>query len=262
MARKLASARDRLRQLGMERETPEKQLLYLTDLSTRFQRLVSQSIDAKYGSDGIFDNLQLRLATLITERNATFSDELARHGQQYHFTTSQSSSLHDEDLPPALSWEPVDSVPSTSESTFEVRKRTDGGEVEEILHIQESLSVANGKSMALWLCEVYKSSRGFELGTFDSSILGTTMKAQSVKWTAIALGYISDVVTIVHRFIHQALDAICPEQFVKSELFSVLIDGLFERYDRAINQVRFLLDIERTGTPMTLNHYNDNLEKW
>ena len=108
-----------------------------------------------------------------------------------------------------------------------------------------------------------ESSRGFELGTFDSSILATTMKVQTTKWAAIALGYISDIATIVHRFIDRVLQSICSEAQVKSELLSALMDGLTERYHKAIDQVRFLLDVERTGTPMTLNHYfNDTLEKW
>jgi hypothetical protein len=262
-ARKLASARSKLHQLGMERETPEKQLLYLTDLSTRFQRLVSLSVDAKYGSDAIFDNMQFRLATLVSERNATFSDELARHGQEYHFTSSKGPEHTEEDLPPPLLWEPVDSASSEPQATLKVRKMTHSVEIEEVLYAQDSLPVANGKSIALWLRELYKSSRGFELGTFDSSILATTMKVQSTKWTGISLGYISDVVAIVHRFIDQVLDSICPERLVKGELLSVLTDGLFERYSKAIDQVHFLLDVERTGTPMTLNHYfNDNLEKW
>lgn len=262
-ARKLASARSKLHQLGMERETPEKQLLYLTDLSTRFQRLVSLSVDAKYGSDAIFDNMQLRLATLVSERNATFSDELARHGQEYHFTASKSPGQTEEDLPPPLLWESVDSASTEPQATLKIRKTTNSMEIEELLYAQDSLPVANGKSIALWLRELYKSSRGFELGTFDSSILATTMKVQSTKWTGISLGYISDVVAIVHRFMDQVLDSICPERLVKAELFSVLTDGLFERYTKAIDQVHFLLDVERTGTPMTLNHYfNDNLEKW
>lgn len=89
------------------------------------------------------------------------------------------------------------------------------------------------------------------------------MKAQSVKWTDIVLGYISDVVTIVHQFIHGTLASICPERLVKSEFLSVLSDGLFERCQKAMDQVHFLLDVERTGTPMTLNHYfNDSLDKW
>ncbi|KIX04833.1 uncharacterized protein Z518_05704 [Rhinocladiella mackenziei CBS 650.93] len=261
-ARKLTLARGKLSQLGMERETPEKQLLYLTDLATKFQRVVSFSVDAKYGSDAIFDDMQLRLATLISTRNVTFSDDLSRHGQEYCFTTSENLRDTDGDSPPPLSWESVDSDSSEREETFETRKLTDSVDVEEILQAQESFSTMNGKSIARWLREVYTSSRGFELGTFDSSILATTMKVQSTKWTGIALGYISDVVAIVHRFIDRVLDSICHERLVKSELLSVLMDGLLERYSKAIDHVRFLLDVERVGTPMTLNHYfTDNLEK-
>ena len=44
---------------------------------------------------------------------------------------------------------------------------------------------------------------------------------------------------------------------------NVLMADLTKRYVKAINQVKFLLEVERGGTPMTLNHYfNDNLEKW
>ena len=266
MTRKLNSAREALQQLGMERETSEKQLLYLTGLSTYFQRLVTLSIDAKYGSHEIFQDKHMRLATLISERNMTFSEELALYGQRYHFSTSKGSGQVDEDLPPALSWNvPADDNDESfsPEATFEVRKLTDCGEIEDILHDQESVSVTNVRPIAIWLREVYQSSRGFELGTFDSSILATTMKAQSVKWTDIALGYISDIVAIVHQFIHGVLESICPERLVKFELLSILSDGLSERYQKAIDQVRFLLKVERMGTPMTLNHYfNDNLEKW
>ena len=85
------------------------------------------------------------------------------------------------------------------------------------------------------------------------------MKLQSTKWTSIALGYISDIVTLVHRFIDRALTKICPD--VKATLLSNLTEGLFERYSKAVGQVRFLLDVERAGTPITLNYYfNDNLE--
>ena len=53
--------------------------------------------------------------------------------------------------------------------------------IEDILHCNEAVSIANGSSIAFWLRQVYESSRGFELGTFDSSILATTMKIQSKK---------------------------------------------------------------------------------
>jgi hypothetical protein len=77
---------------------------------------------------------------------------------------------------------------------------------------------------------MYESSRGFALGTFDSSILATTMKVQTTKWAAISLGYISNIATIVHRFIDRVLQSICSDIHVKSELLSVLMGGLIERY--------------------------------
>lgn len=48
---------------------------------------------------------------------------------------------------------------------------------------------------------------------------------------------------------------------VESELLSALWDGLFEVSANAVQHVRFLLNIELVGTPMTLNHYfNDNIQ--
>jgi hypothetical protein len=259
----MSFARTQIQQLGMERETPEKQLIYLTDLSTQFQRMVTLSVDAKYGSSVMFDNLELRLATLVTARNATFSDDMSRRGQEFRFSASETQEQAEANLPPALTWNQKDDVDANDETMFDIRKHADCIDIEDLLHAQESFSAANGRPIAHWLRETYESSRGFELGTFDSSILATTMKVQTTKWAAIALGYISDVATIVHRFIDQVLQSICTEIHVKSELLSALMDGLIERYNKAIDQVRFLLDVERTGTPMTLNHYfNDTLEKW
>lgn len=237
--------------------------MYLTELCTKFQRLVSLSVDAKYGSDAAFDEAALRLATLVSERNATFSDDLAKHGQEYRFTSQESGFNESEhNLPPPLSWTTLDKGPMP-EAKIIARKFDDIDDLEELLPERERPLASNGESIAHWLREVYKSSRGFELATFDSSILGATMKSQSTKWTALVLGYIRDVVVVVHRSIDQTLEKICPDRLVKSELPSVLMDGLFERYHKAIEQVQFLLSVERTGTPMTLNHYfNDNLEKW
>ena len=86
---------------------------------------MSLSVDAKYGSDEIFDNCELRLATRISERNVIFSDELARYGQALRFSTSRDPAQADDDLPPALSWDTVDGVSSKPEATFEVRRLTD-----------------------------------------------------------------------------------------------------------------------------------------
>lgn len=89
------------------------------------------------------------------------------------------------------------------------------------------------------------------------------MKKQSTKWSHISLGYVSDVVVIIHRFVTTALDSLYYDDAMKTALFNTLADGLLVPYKGAIEQVQFLLEVERNGIPMTTNHYfNDNLKKW
>jgi predicted NBD/HSP70 family sugar kinase len=100
------------------------------------------------------------------------------------------------------------------------------------------------------------------MGTFDPSLLVTMMREQSKKWKSIALGYISDVATHVHRFITNLLRLICPDARVLGGLISLLMDDLLEQYKKAVAQVEFVLQVELPKS-VTQNHYfNDNLEKW
>ena len=110
--------------------------------------------------------------------------------------------------------------------------------------------------------EVYKSSRGFELGTFDASLLPIVWKKQSLNWEALALGYLSDIVDIIHTFTMELLAGLCGDDRVSREVSNILLDALLERYRTAMDHTRFLLKVERDGTPLTTNHYfAENLEK-
>jgi hypothetical protein len=76
------------------------------------------------------------------------------------------------------------------------------------------------------------------------------------------LGYVSDVIVLVHRFITTAIKAIVPDDLMAYSLFCILQDSLQHQYKRAIEQVDFLLHIEPSGTLLTTYHYfNENLEK-
>lgn len=89
------------------------------------------------------------------------------------------------------------------------------------------------------------------------------MKLQSGKWQSLALGYISDIVVITHRFVTDLLDVLCPISRVRHGIESLLMDSLIEKYSKAVSHVKFLLEIELNGTPATLiHHFNDNLQKW
>lgn len=112
-----------------------------------------------------------------------------------------------------------------------------------------------------WLSELYKGSRGFELGTFDKNLLSRTMKAQSAKWQPLAHGYILDVIHLAHCFVTTLLRHVCPTARVREGIMSVLMEPLLDIYRRALDQVQFVLSVEHSN-PQTINHYfNDNLEK-
>jgi hypothetical protein len=108
--------------------------------------------------------------------------------------------------------------------------------------------------------QVYDASRGYEMGTFDPSLLVITMGEQSKNWSSITRGYISDVATALHRFIINLLQYICADERVLGGLIPLLMEGLLEQYRKAFTQVTFILQVE-LSKPMTQNHYfNDNLE--
>lgn len=89
------------------------------------------------------------------------------------------------------------------------------------------------------------------------------MHKQSEKWPRYAMGYIGDIITAVHAYIVKALQLLCPDRQVVRGLLAAITEGLQAGYQRAVDQVKFVLSVERNGTPMTLNHYfNDNLQKW
>jgi hypothetical protein len=258
---------------------------YLIDIASRFQEVVSLALDAKYWGDDIFDlHHNLRLATLMVSRSEAFSEMIQKSGHTYHFETavstsrSEASSKKARKTPQLFQFESVTEAPASPTwkarvdkeaemgvcpTLFATRLNKDHEDIEDILFDNEELASPESQGILQWLTNVYRSSRGFELGTFDPSLLAITMREQSKRWNSIATGYISDAVTIVHNFVVELLQLICPDTRVRNGLTSLLMDGLLERYKKAITQVQFVLEVERSKKPATQNHYfNDTLEKW
>ena len=166
-----------------------------------------------------------------------------------------------------LASDPAPAPPNTEkegdEEIANVRYEEDHRQLDDITHGDYDIPLPKDTGIKAWLRKEYESSRGFELGTFDASLLPIVWKKQSVNWNALALGYISDVVSIVHDFIDKLLAKLCPDTRVLRELQSVLSEKLMERYKRGIDHTKWLLSVERSGMPLTANHYfADNLEKW
>ncbi|KAK4546242.1 hypothetical protein LTR36_002379 [Oleoguttula mirabilis] len=249
---RLNSRRRRLSDLGPERKGAAEQMAHLTKLATRFQRIVSLALGANYGADDVFiTDSALRIAPAVMARMKIFSDEMTTYGQAHSFLPQDGLS------PPVKA-----TTSSPDKKSFDIRKEDDLEALVDILHPQDSLPQPKTGEIKTWLLEVFQGNRGFELGTFNASILATAMKVQSSKWMDISLGHVSDVIVMVHRFITTALASICNDRDIRDAIINSIYEDLIRRYQKAANSTKFLLEVENSDTPMTLNHYfNDNLQK-
>lgn len=163
------------------------QTKYLTDIATRFQEVASLALDARYCGDEIFEQRpNLSLATHIVDRSKTFSKSVEMRGHTYEFKVGGTSGK--------VKWEEPSRIERNIFATRVVKAHDD---IEDILHEKEEISLPSTQGIHEWLTRVYRASRGFELGTFDPSLLAITIREQSKNWNGLALGYISDAITIV-----------------------------------------------------------------
>ncbi|KAI4175456.1 MAG: hypothetical protein LQ343_001656 [Gyalolechia ehrenbergii] len=244
----------KLAAMGPYRETRVQQHRYLLDLATKFQGMTTQALDSHYEHDDIFDvKPSLRLATAVVDRNASFSNDVWHHGHTMEFTRGLGS---DEE---GLSSKEATADSESSNAMVKTRYHVVSNDLDDIL-VNEQVRAGPEKGIMEWLENVYRSFRGFEMGTFHTSLMPIMWKKQSAKWDKLALGYASDIVSITHTYICDLLKEICEDDRVRGGLLSIMMDQLTERYKRAIDHTRFILQVERT--PMTANHYfADNLEK-
>ncbi|GME23909.1 putative interferon-induced gtp-binding protein mx1 protein [Neofusicoccum parvum] len=288
-----------LENLGPKRDTVAKQSKFLIDMGMRFQAMASHALDANYGVDDAFaEHSALKIATRVVSRNEKLAGDFARYGHTYLFDEHDEDGANKLELPApktaqyyasskkkprkgleAQIWASLDNehfdtapAPPTEEepalnhevpeAVCEVRVITASEDIDDMLHENERIHAPKPSGITRWLTETYQHSRGFELASFNPRLVSTAMKEQSRNWDALSLGYISDVVAITHSFITTLLQLICPDRRVRENLHSILEDHLNERYRKAFDQVRFILQVERSGAPATMNHYFvDNLEK-
>ena len=214
---------------------------------------------AEYGSDGIFEVLtNLRLATKLVSRNEEFARDMEKFGHQYQF--QKDPSREQNAIGNLFPQEPS----TEEESNYIITRRiANAFELDDILFAKDQLAGPSSLDILDWLKSMHNNSRGFELGTFASSLLLAAMRQQASKWKAMASGYTSDAIALVHDFITTLLQSLCGDDQVSERLLNLLLDSLLEKYSKSLEQVNFLVDVELSGVPVTLNHYfNDNLEKW
>ncbi|CAK47954.1 hypothetical protein M747DRAFT_264994 [Aspergillus niger ATCC 13496] len=202
---------------------------YLVDVMSSFQTIVSHALNSNYGADDAFeDDAILRLATRVVNRNDIFSNDVAQWGHQHHFGLGASEDDQ-----------------TSSDGDLLTRKVDTVGDLEGIVDEPISVSFPLRGGIHSWIEELYRASRGFEIGTFNGTLLSTMMKSQSTKWVALAKGYISDIIIMVHEFIVHALNRACPDAPLCHTVQLFLMDRLLETYQKGIAKVDFLLFVER-----------------
>ncbi|KAL4926389.1 dynamin family protein [Aspergillus undulatus] len=245
--KKLKETKAALQALGQERLNRSQQVDFLLDLVARFQEVMSNALRGNYGADDIFDKVKrFRLATTVIDRNEQFKSDMMNLGHIYRFHTESEANPQ----PIQTSKAREESVDEGHITTRKIDTRID---VNDALTDPEVLSPPVDEDIYQWLESEYLGSRGFELGTFNTSLLPTVMKKQSSKWGSIAMGYISDIIAVVNAFIISVLNDLCVDGRISRGLLAIMTDELQKKYAKAIEHTRFLLDNERNDTLISLH---------
>jgi len=235
------------------------------DISLRFQEIATCASRADYGRMEFFrKDKNLRLATATVNRGETFANVMSENGHDFKFIASEDmKDMEDDEGDEDTDEMDSGSLTMNDETTVAVRLFEDHPDMVDVVQQSSAISKPHEHKILAWLKSAYRQSRGFELGTFASSVLVVAMQQQARKWQDIAFGYINDVISLVHSFVLALLEYIVPNQRVRRGLNSLLIDELKTRYQSAVDQTKFLLSVELEGTPATYNHYfGDTLDKW
>lgn len=265
----LSTARSDLEQLGVARETPVEQRLYLTQIASSFSALSCKAIDAHYAREACFRDTAMRLATLISTCNDKFSDMMFSEGATHLFGKSNKSEKDREQIHPSSEEEsddPGEGNSSTSASPKDAPSSKHNVHYPELASICRNLTdIPKTRRIGLMsiIARDFRDCRGMDIVSMDSAILPSLFTEQTKYWRSFALRYIISVIEHIHDFIHRMLRVVSrgAEELI-GRLWSKLKVEIIGGYKSAITHVEFLVKVETTGKLMTLNHYYaDNIRK-
>ncbi|KAL3480843.1 P-loop containing nucleoside triphosphate hydrolase protein [Aspergillus californicus] len=247
--KRLKEARSAILSLGQERVTNKQQVDFLLEIVGKFQEIGANALRGNYGTADIFEKVKrFRLATMVIGRNEQFKSDMTNLGQVYRFHKNE---VKDPRMPHPVGKGQDDEL--QEEPAIPTRKIDTKLDINDFLSENELVSPPTNDDILHWLEAEYLSSRGFEMGTFNASLLPTVMKKQSSKWEIIALGYVSDIIAVVDAFIVNVLTDLCPDRRTSRGLLSIVADELQAKYLDAVKHAHFLLENERNDTLMTVH---------
>ncbi|KAF4448716.1 hypothetical protein F53441_7925 [Fusarium austroafricanum] len=270
--RMLTEKQEELAGLGPSPQTERQQQQYLAGNASSFQSMVRAALDADYSAHDVFDNDDLRLVTRVVNITEEFSASFEARSHAYAFgedlAAESQVSLHDTvegNFPKQASPTPM-SLSSLFALDDEEKEVEDCDEnyysglypdLDGVLARDWSRHNP-ARGIMDWIAEMYRRSRGVELGTFGPRILSSAFQEQSINWHNMTHQYMSRVIVAVHKFILGAFEGACTDPRVRSELTSGIMSELLDRYRAGMSHATYLVDVERQKKPYTLNHYFNN----
>ncbi|KAH7263114.1 P-loop containing nucleoside triphosphate hydrolase protein [Fusarium tricinctum] len=225
-----------LKSMGEARSTEAQQRVYLGRVAAQFAQIKTFGLDAYYTRHEIFENEELKLITRIREINEGFGKVLYERGHTRNFFEVGKKNGNDE--------KPSSFADDSDLGDFDYENRRGD------LYDDATFLIPDGDILT-YIENEYLTSRGYEIGTFSGEMLPTTFKEQTKKWGPMARAHVSNAILIVHHFIRTVLDSCCPDEPIREELWSFLLDDLQGRYRRAVEHVEFLLKVEFEGKSIT-----------
>ncbi|CAG9987351.1 unnamed protein product [Clonostachys byssicola] len=253
--KKLHAAEKVLRVLGPKRQSTKEQRQFLTDIASEFQYLANSASRAQYVLSDFFDEVaNRRLATVAVNRGEIFAEMMADMGHEFNFVDEETDGDDKDEGEEDEDCDSLDVDGSVTPSFGDEPLVTEDADIFRYVTEAEHITFPRSDGILEWLTGVHRKNRGFEIGSFDGSLLTMTMQRQAGKWRALSKGYISDMIAIVHTFILDLLNHIISDKKLLGSLVPVLSEHLQAKYLRAMEQVDFLLSIELEGTLATYNH--------
>ncbi|KAK2058891.1 interferon-induced GTP-binding protein Mx1 [Colletotrichum caudatum] len=244
--RMLQENESELERMGPSRSRPGSQRQFLGQIASDFQDAARRARDGHYSGMAMFDkNPDLRLVTRIVGINEEFNNVFALRGHTRNFDG------------PAEKEGVVKKQPDPAKRIEFDRK------LASILkEVDFNCLEPRNDSLLTNIERVFYQSRGADLGSFGGAVLAQVFREQSKKWKPLVLQHVSRAIIIVHNFIGHVLRLNCPDGNTFEEIHdNFLFPKLRMAYQRAMDHGQFLVDVELSGQPYTLNHYfNNNLQ--
>jgi GTPase SAR1 family protein len=215
---RIADCRRRLKLLGPPRDSVGSQRGYLIRIADKFQRIVMDGVQGRYGDDKYFTNPSRRLCAQVRRLTDAFSDSIRRCGRTYEVRENTDSASRPIDL-------------DAGRPSLQRAEANDQPEPIDFV-----------KYMEMIYHDVLEVSQGRELPTtFDPLLVRDVFRLQSRKWEGIALDYADKVFSAAKTFVEDVLQQ-STEETTYHKIWDEFLDpDLESRHDVLHKKVRELL---------------------